>query len=278
MALSAYDNVANATAARDLISRRLFASALIGLGGLIFWLGDIPLSGQPGPTIVTGRTVLAGCLCAVLWLCALGVWRRQPWAIATWTLLAFSTLWWLGFKLPPLLTTPTVELTWLECGMTGMVVLASVVVQLQRRRQRSPDGLNRTEEHVERALPFLYGAALLPIGLSHYFYRDISAGMVPHGLPFPMFWVYLGGLGHFAAGLGILFNVRRRLAAVLEAAMLTAFTVLVWIPAVVSTPSDPSQWSELVTSWLIAAAAWVLAAQLVSTVGRRPGVVRADTA
>jgi uncharacterized membrane protein len=242
----------------------LFASGLIGLGALVFVLGDVPLSGQPGPTLAPGRSVLAGFLCAVLWFCALSVWQRRPSAIATWVLLAFTALWWLGFKLPPLLAAPTVELNWLECGMIGMVVLASMVVHLERRRQRSPGAFDRTEARVERALPFLYGAALLPIGLSHYFYRDVSAGMVPHWLPVTMFWVYLGGVGHFAAGLGILFNVRRKLAAVLEAAMLTVFTAMVWIPGVVATPSDPSQWSELVMSWLIAAAAWVLAAWLVA--------------
>lgn len=247
--------------AGELISRRLFASGLVGLGALTYIRGDLALSSREAPTFAAGRTALAACLCVVLWFCAVGVWQRRPWVVATWALLAFTTLWWLGFKLLPLLGAPTVELNWLESGMFGMVLLASFEVHLWRRRQAGTVALTSVEERIERAVPYLYGAALLPIGLSHYFYRDATLGMVPRWLPVPMGWVVLGGVAHFAAGLGILFNVKRRLAAVLEAAMLTVFTVLVWIPAVASTPSDMSQWSELLLSWLISAAAWVLAAR-----------------
>ncbi len=254
------------SAAGELITRRLFASALVGLGALTYFRGDLPLSSLDTPTLVAGRTVLAGCLCAAIWLLAIGIWRRRPGPVATWAVLGFTSIWWLWFKLGPLLAAPLVELSWLEVGMFAMVVLASGVLEWWRRRAEG-GGTNRVDEAFVRALPYLYGAALLPIGLSHYFYRDITLTMVPKVLPVPMAWVALGGVAHFAAGLGILFNVKRRLAAVLEAAMLTAFAVLVWIPGVVSAPHDPRQWSELLLTWLIAAAAWVLAESTPTTLG-----------
>ena len=44
--------------------------------------------------------------------------------------------------------------------------------------------------------------------------------------------------------------------------MLTAFTVLVWIPAIAAAPSSQAAWSELTISWAVSAGAWVVAASI----------------
>ena len=56
--------------------------------------------------------------------------------------------------------------------------------------------------------------------------------------------MYLTGAGHVAAGLAILFGVLPRLAAVLEAAQITAFVILAHIPAVFGAPRDRVQWGD----------------------------------
>jgi uncharacterized membrane protein YphA (DoxX/SURF4 family) len=73
-------------------------------------------------------------------------------------------------------------------------------------------------------------------------------------------WVYLTGTGHIAAGLAILFGVLSRLAAVLEAAQITAFVILAHVPAVYDAPGDRVQWAMLVYAAAIAAAVWLVAA------------------
>jgi uncharacterized membrane protein len=105
----------------------------------------------------------------------------------------------------------------------------------------------------------IVGISLVPVGLSHFFYLQTTTNLVPAWLPARVFWTYLGGAAHIAAGLGLLCGVLPRLAARLEAGMLMAFAVLVWIPRVITTPGVHFNWTELLGTWVIGAAVWVVA-------------------
>ena len=118
----------------------------------------------------------------------------------------------------------------------------------------------------------LFAISLLAFGLSHFFYVRETAALVPSWFPFRRGWAYLTGAGHFAAGLGVLLSIYARGAATMEAAILTIFTVLVWIPAITAPSATRNDWGEFVISWAIAAGAWVvagsIAAQRVDSPGR----------
>jgi hypothetical protein len=53
---------------------------------------------------------------------------------------------------------------------------------------------------------------------------------------------------HIAAGLGILFRVLPFLAATLETVMVSLFTLLIWVQAVLGTPKA-FDWTELPLRW-----------------------------
>ena len=105
----------------------------------------------------------------------------------------------------------------------------------------------------------LFALALPAFGLSHFFYMNLTAPIIPAWIPFHAALGYFTGGAHIAAGLGILFGVLPRLAATLEAVMVSLFTVLVWPPIILAAPMNHSNWSEVCASAAISAAAWVVA-------------------
>jgi len=111
---------------------------------------------------------------------------------------------------------------------------------------------------------WLFALALPAIGLSHFFYLGQTTPLIPRWLPHHVALAYFTGAAHIAAGVGILSGVAKRLAATLEAVMVSLFTVLVWVPMVAAAPGKLFDWSELCVSAAITGAAWAVAGSLQS--------------
>src|SRR4030095_10976632 len=110
-----------------------------------------------------------------------------------------------------------------------------------------------------RVARFLFAASLPLIGLSHFVYIQMTAAMVPTWLPDRVALAYLTGVAHMAAGVGLLLAVLPRLAAILEATMLSLFTLLVWVPRVVAAPTSRAEWTAMLVSGALTGGAWVVA-------------------
>ncbi|HEX4157455.1 MAG TPA: hypothetical protein VHY79_03200 [Rhizomicrobium sp.] len=110
-----------------------------------------------------------------------------------------------------------------------------------------------------RAGQILFALALPAIGLSHFFYLNMTAPLIPSWLPFHVPLAYFTGAAWIAAALGILFGVLPNLAATLTAIMVSLFTLLIWVPAVIAAPTNVSDWSEICASTAITGAAWAVA-------------------
>ena len=102
----------------------------------------------------------------------------------------------------------------------------------------------------------IFGLSLIPIGLSHVVYVKETADFVPAWLPHHVGWAYFTGGAHIAAGLGILFGVLPRMAAMAEGAMIGLFTALAWGPAVLAAPKTRMPWTGFFISWVFGAAVW----------------------
>ena len=247
------------------LDRVFFALGLIGLGVLSLAYGDFALQWQPVPTWVPGRTYLAYASGAFMVAAGAGLLSRRTAARASAVLFVYLLLWFLLLKLPPTVMAPLVEVNWLGLGEIAMIVAAGWVLFATDREQRDSSNVTfATDERGMRIARYLFALALIPVGLSHFVYAPQTLGFVPAWLPFRSGWAYLGGAGHIAAGLGVLFGVLPRLAATLEAAMIGVFTALVWVPLVAASPTSQLQWTGLVVSWTIGAAAWVVAGSLPS--------------
>ncbi|HWA87511.1 MAG TPA: hypothetical protein VG710_14880, partial [Opitutus sp.] len=84
----------------------------------------------------------------------------------------------------------------------------------------------------------------------------------PAWLPDRRFFALLTGTGHMAAGIAMLLGVARRLAATMEAAMLSCFVLLLHLPGVIAAPADRLQWTMLCIATAYVGAAWAIAGSL----------------
>jgi uncharacterized membrane protein len=236
-----------------------FAIGLIGLGILALVYGDFAMVWQPVPDWVPGRTALAYASGVIMLLGGVGLLVR---AMAAWSVRVLFPyiIVWTSLKLPALYVAPKMEAVWLGFGELAVLFAGGWILfaRMSDLPEGSPLKILTSEKSIRIAQMF-FGVWLIPIGLSHIFYVQATMDLVPGWLPYHKGWAYLTGAGHIAAGLGVLFSVFPRLAAMAEAAMIGVFTLLVWGPKIAAAPKERLPWTAFFISWAIAAAAWVVA-------------------
>jgi uncharacterized membrane protein len=236
-----------------------FAVGMIGLGILALVYGDFALVWQPVASWIPGRTVLAYGSGLIMLLGGVGLLLR---ATAAWSarILFPYLIVWLLLKVPALLVAPQMEAVWLGFGELAVLLAGGWVLfaKLAGLREGPPLTLATGENGIHLAR-MLFAASLIPIGLSHLVYVKETAELVPAWLPYRVGWAYLTGAGQIACGLGVLFSIFPRVAAMAEAGMISLFTLLVWAPAILAAPTTRLPWTAFFISWAIASAAWVVA-------------------
>jgi uncharacterized membrane protein len=240
----------------------LFAIGLMGLGILALINGDFALVWQPVAAWVPGRTALAYASGVLMLLGGIGLLLRS---IAAWSIrILFPYLiLWLLLKVPALVVAPGMEAVWLGFGELA-VLLAGGWVLFARLAdlQEGSFWTFATRESGVRIAKILFAISLIPIGLSHLVYTKETAALVPAWLGFQTVWARLTGIGQIACGIGVLLSVYPRAAAMVEAGMISLFTLLVWAPAILAAPKTRLPWTAFFISWVIAAAAWVVAGNI----------------
>src|SRR6267154_4779228 len=240
-----------------------FAVGMIGLGILALVYGDFALVWQPVAPWVPGRTVLAYASGLIMLFGGVGLLFRATAAWAARILFPYLIVWML-LKVPALVVAPQMEAVWLGFGELAVLMAGGWVLfaTVGKPRDGSPLAFAAGENGI-RLARILFAVSLIPIGLSHLVYVKQTVELVPGWLPYRVGWAYLTGTGQIACGLGVLFSVFPRVAAIAEAAMISLFTLLVWGPAMVAAPKTLLPWTAFFISWAIASAAWVVAQNIV---------------
>ncbi|HEX2668194.1 MAG TPA: DoxX family membrane protein [Gammaproteobacteria bacterium] len=200
-------------------------------------------------------------LCALVAIaCGLGLlWPRTA-APAARVLLAWLLAWMLLFKGRFILLAPLQEGSYQSIGENAVIVAGAWVLfawfatDWDRRQLGFATG-----ERGLRIARTLYGLALIAFGLSHFFYLQFTAPLIPGWLLWPVFWAYFTGTTYLAAGVAVLTGVWARLAATLVAVQMGSFLLLVWLPVFLAGKMTDFNWGEVTATCALAAAGWVVA-------------------
>jgi uncharacterized membrane protein len=229
------------------VGHAVFAVTLIALGVLELVKRDFTVIWAPVPAGMPARGALIY-LCAVVSIaCGAALLCRRTAAAAARVLLAYLLLWLLAFRLPGLLHSLAVDVYWAMCSMLVMVS-AAWVLWVWLGRGTAP-----------RVAQALFGLAMIGFGIAHFQFIQNTASLVPAWLPAHVMWAYLTGAAFVAAGLAMVAGRYGRLAASLAAWQMGLFLLLVWIPRVLAGSTTEFQRGETVVSWVLTAAAWVVA-------------------
>jgi len=247
----------------NALGKILFAVSFAGLGILSLVSGDFALNWQPVPTWVPWREPLAWASGAMLLAGGLGLLYRRTATAAALLLTANMLVWLLLLRLPRVIASPANEGRWLGLGETATLVCGGwILLAVFAGSDQSFLTRFTGSRDAVSAAQLLFGAALIPIGISHIVYVQQTAALVPAWLPNRAAVADLTGAAQIAAGLGVLFGVLPRLAATLEAILLGLFTTLVWLPRIVATPTDRLPATAFLVSAATTGAACVVAGSL----------------
>lgn len=235
------------------VVQRLFGLGIISVGALILVYGYQVLLFAAAPEAWTPWLKVVGYASTlILLVTGAGLLFDRTARVSIQILLPFLLLWTLS-RVPGVVLDPGREITWFGVGEVAVLAAGAMVLYVWHLAPSAGPMLLRIARIV-------FGLSVVTYGLAHFFeFAARTVSLVPAWLPFRTGWADLTGAGQTAAGLGAAFSVLPRLAAASEAAMLSIFAVLVWIPAVITKPGLPSNWVEFLFTFALATASWVVA-------------------
>ncbi len=227
--------------------RIAFALGIIASGVLNIVNGDF--SGAWLPSWLPTHGVLAYLCGALMVLAGLGLLVERAAAVSARVLFVFTLLWLVVINTPRLFSMENVSLNWLDWGEIAVIVAGTLA-------------LAATNEMSVRVARYLFGIAVIPIGISHFTFLSFATHMVPAALPYHAGWVIFTGIAHIAAAVAIVIGVYAPLAALLEASMITSFALLVWVMPIIAQPTKVSLWFPEVLTLAVAGGAWAIASTM----------------
>ena len=244
-----------------------FAIAAASLAILTLSYGDFAPSGQSLPGWIPWREAWVYVSALLLLAASAGLCFSRTALPSVLTIGAYQAVWAL-IDTPPIFSKPLSIGAWYGfCEALTSLVGAWILYTMLRWRSPGAE-MPIASRRAVRLAQVLFGLTCVFYGCSHFAFADYTANQVPAWLPSRLGFAYFTGLGHLAAGIGIIVGVLPRLAATLEAIMMSLFGLLVWVPSFFAQPRPAwatppqNQWSELVVTVVLAASACVVATSL----------------
>jgi uncharacterized membrane protein len=248
--------------ALPILGRSIFALAILGLGvETIVCAGEVSRSLGPQYQVIPvipwlpAISWLAYLFGTILVLCALGLLSTRTIrgaAILLGSLLFVCTL---ILNVPKNLA--DIGNISLRTGVFEPLSLACLAWLLPDRTQMPP--------WLSLVSRYLLGISLIVFGVDHFLALIFIANLIPHWIPFHVFWVAFFGVAFIAAGLSIGFNLLSRWSSAGLGLMFAIWVFTLHLPRVLGlygipgAQRNPNEWSSLLIAIALWGGLWALA-------------------
>jgi uncharacterized membrane protein len=102
---------------------------------------------------------------------------------------------------------------------------------------------------------------MVVFGFMHFVYTDFVVTLVPDWIPWHLFWTYFAGIALMAAGLAVILNIKRRLAARWLGIMIFLWVLLLHIPRAIIDPhsGNGNEWTSVFEAVAFSGLAFIIA-------------------
>lgn len=228
-----------------------YALGAILLGVVAIWFHDFALQWQPVPAGFPLRVPLAYVSGVLLIIGGVAILARRFARKGALLLGCAYGLWLLILHVPLLFAKPGDLGTW-----NGIAEVAFMIAGAVTLYAAASGPLPARFQH---GVCVAAGLAALVFGATHFRYAEFTASMVPAWLPpSQIFWAFLTGTAHVAAGLALLSGFKASLGATLLAIMMALFVLLVHVPRVFAAPGEHLEWIMLGVALSLSGSAWAI--------------------
>ncbi|MEP6583665.1 MAG: hypothetical protein ABJA90_05350 [Ginsengibacter sp.] len=108
---------------------------------------------------------------------------------------------------------------------------------------------------------YFIAVTMSAFGIDHFLYPEFVATLVPSWIPGHMFWTYFAGTALFLAGIAIILNLKRRLAARLLGLMILSWFIILHIPRAIVDPhsGNGNEWTSVFEALAFSGIAFIIA-------------------
>lgn len=220
-----------------LAGRIVYAAAIVGFGVVGLAYVNFLNSLQPVPVALPGYAPLAVVNGLVLLAAGLAIMANFQVLPAATTVAAMLGLGMVLLHVPSAFIDPSLLRSPWWIRMFESLALGGAALILAGLSSRP------VREQWIRIGRIAFGVSLPVFGILHFIYPESVAGLValsPVSYPWPMFWAYLTGAGHLAAGVAIATGVLARWAAMLAGLMYASWALTLHLPRIISHPAARS--------------------------------------
>jgi uncharacterized membrane protein len=248
-------------------NRFLLGAGAMGLAIISFVFNDFAPLWHVIPASLPAREYWVDACACVLVVASVGLCFARFTMASIATISAYYLFWAIG-SAPPIFHDLWSFGSWYGVVLASSAIAGAWILRIELRLLSQPLQGPTRDAGIVRVAQVVFGLACVFYGCSHFAFAEYTASFLPSWLPGRLGLAYFTGACHVAGGLGIAVGVLPRLAANLEAVMVSLFGVLIWVPSFFMHPrpawagTTQNQSSELVVTLVLAAAAWSIAESL----------------